>query len=189
MYKKIALGLSGLLAADAGRGCPKDMSSLRSSYVANSYDATKLSGFFYEVAYEDIMQKGETCQCFNETIVENGISEEFGFTYKNPGSSSVFFEKTDVPGMYMKYMGSSDTALPTVVVDVTVNADGMYETITEYTCHADGAGPAYEEIKIGARTPTVSTEVMDSIKTALSNVGIQTDSLIYVEQEGCEYAI
>ena len=187
--QKSGFVLSALVVSVTARGCPADLGSMRSPYVASSYEPAKLSGFFYEVAFEDIMQKGETCQCFNETVVETGISEQFGFTYNQPGSSSVFFESTDVPGVYMKYMGSSATALPTVVVDVTLGTDGSYETVTEYTCYADGAKPPYEEIKIGARTPSVSADVMSGIVKTLNGVGIETDSLIYVDQEGCEYAI
>jgi hypothetical protein len=185
---KSALLFAALATPAVARGCPKDMSSLRSSLVESSFEPAKMSGFFYEVAYEDIMQKGETCQCFNETVAADGINEQFGFTYSNPGSSSVFFENTDTAGVYLKYMGSSTSGMPTVVVDVTENADGNYETVTEYTCSDDGK-TTYEEIKIGARTPSVSQDTMDSIKKTLNGVGIGTDSLVYVDQEGCEYSL
>ena len=188
MSVKSGLVLSALLGTAAARGCPADMAVLRSPLVAADYNAEKLSGFFYEIAFEDIMQKGETCQWFNETIISGGISEQFGFTYSNPGSTSVAFEDTGVPGVYLKYMGSSNTGMPTVVVDVTENADGTYETVTEYTCFADGV-KVYEEIKIGARTPSVSAGTMSSIENTLQKVGISTDSLTYVSHDGCEYAI
>lgn len=188
MSVKSGIVLSLALGTAAARGCPADMAALRSPHVAADFDAGKLSGFFYEIAYEDVMQKGETCQWFNETIVSGGISEQFGFTYSNPGSSSVSFEDAGTAGVYLKYMGSSTTGMPTVVVDVTENADGMYETVTEYTCYADGV-KTYEEIKIGARTPYVSASTMSDIERALQKVGISTDALTYVSQDGCEYAI
>lgn len=178
-----------LLGVASASKCPKDMGSLRSDYVSKSFDEAKLAGFFYEVAYEDIMQKGETCQWFNETIVSSGISEQFGFTYSNPGKAEVRFDKTDQSGVYLKYMGTSDEGMPTVVVDVTLSSDGtQYETVTEYTCSGDGVKP-YEEIKIGARTPAVSSDTMSEIERTLQKSGIDTSSLIYVNQEGCEYDI
>ena len=188
MVLSMTLLYGGLLGLTAAAKCPRDMGSLRSTYVANSYDESKMAGFFYEIAYEDIMQKGETCQWFNETIVSSGISEMFGFTYSKPGSAPVRFDSTDESGVYLKYMGTSE-GMPTVVVDATLSEDGShYETVTEYTCSGDGAKP-YEEIKIGARTPTVSPETMAAIELALQKVGIDTSSLTYVDHEGCEYAV
>jgi lipocalin len=178
------------LAAAAARGCP-DMASLRTDYVANSFDESKISGFWYEIAYRDIAQVGESCQCFNKTIDESrsGVKENFGFTMRNPNHISLFFEHTATSALYGKYLDksfASSTKMPTVVVDVTVNSDGSYETITEYTCFQ--AGPlTYEEIKIGARTPQVSDETMKELEQVVRDAGIKFDTLKYVDHTGCSY--
>jgi hypothetical protein len=183
----LTFAVGGILTAVSAVKCPRDMGSLRTEYVAKSYDPSKLSGFFYEIAYEDILQAGETCQWFNETVVSTGINEEFGFAISKPASTAVRFEDTETAGVYMKYMGSSDVGMPTVVVDVTLSQDGlMYETVTEYTCYADGI-KTYEEIKIGARTSSVSASTMASLEDTLHKQGIEYDTLTYVDQENCVY--
>ncbi len=188
----LAAGVSASPSRELRGGCP-DLASLRTDYVVNSYDENKIAGFWYEIAYQDIAQIGETCQCFNETIdaSRGGVGEKFGFTIKNPSSIPLFFEHTDVNGVYMKYMDksfASNSKLPTVVLDVTLNDDGSYATLTEYTC-LDLGVYLYEEIKIGSRTSSVSSATMKALEQTVRDAGIKFDSLNYVNHENCVYNV
>mmetsp|Transcript_32613 Transcript_32613/g.54557 ORF Transcript_32613/g.54557 Transcript_32613/m.54557 type:complete len:169 (+) Transcript_32613:215-721(+) len=167
-----------------------------------------LQGFWYEVAYEDVAQIGESCQYYNKTVdpTGGGVAEQFGFTYLKPRHMNLLYTHTDVSAIYTKALsGPDDTEtldsfsqrlkvkvgfqIPTVVVDVMVNPeDGSYETLIEYACFQ--VGPiTYEEIRLGSRTPTVTDATMKAMEMTLQDVGIEYRRLNYVDQKkSCKYA-
>jgi hypothetical protein len=57
---------------------PPDLPALRTSYVQNSFDPTKLYGHWFEVAFIDIGQTGAACQMFNITA----STEPVGCTHR-----------------------------------------------------------------------------------------------------------
>jgi hypothetical protein len=181
---------------------------LRSDFIKTQFDETKIRGFWYEIAYEDIAQLGESCQWYNKTssASNDGILEKFGFTYIRPSHIDLIYKYTNDIAVYEKSLtlelrnkldrqlqfssfNSDGFGFPTVIVDATLNQDGTsYETLIEYLCFE--VGPVtYEEIRLGARTPTVSKEVLDRMIQTLANAGLSTNSLTYVNHNNCEYDI
>ena len=167
--------------------CP-DLPSLRTDYVVNNFDPSKAEGFWYEIAYQDLAQIGETCQAYNKTRIDSGISEQFLFTYKSPRKMELMYEKTEDTAVYSRYMTAIESLrFPSVVVDVTAGqGDEPYSTITEYLCSPEG-GVRYEEIRIGSRTKTLSPNELSTIIQVLKNAGIDSSQLKMVDQAGCEY--
>lgn len=189
--------LSFILFTDSS--CP-NLENLRTDFIVNSFDVQQVSGFWYEIAYKDIAQIGETCQYYNKTVISNGvdISEHFGFTYTQARHTNLLYSSTSNAGVYTKALSrparmSAIEALrigkgiPTVVVDVTVNTDGSYETLTEYACYEMGP-VTYEEIRLGARTPTVSSATLLSMENVLRDQGVDFKHLRTVDQSAnCTY--
>jgi hypothetical protein len=192
MKWQTVIGLSLLQAGYSFGGCP-DLTDLRTDYVVTDYDASMLDGFWYEVAYQDIAQVGETCQCYNKTYSPEGggISEKFGFTYKSARAMMLQYTPTDTKAVYTKTtsMGvSTASAIPTVVMDIGLNSDGSYATITEYSCFV--AGPVtYQEIRVGSRTPVISEEAMAAIETTLTEAGLDYRLKYVTQSADCEYNV
>jgi hypothetical protein len=191
LFAVLAFAVAALVLPGAEAKCA-DLASLRTDYVATSFDEAKIDGFWYEIAYHDLAQVGESCQCFNKTVTAPEVDEKFGFTFKNPNSLSLVYTRDEAAAVYSKAMGSTPKALlPTVIIDVGVSADDSsapYETIIEYTCLDEGAVTLYQEVKIGARTPTVSVETMKALEQTVLDAGIEVHGdLNYVDQTGCEY--
>lgn len=174
--------------------CP-DLSSLRSNYVVDNFNQSMAVGFWYEIAYKDVAQVGESCQYYSRDTDDsdiNGFAENFGFTYGGVYAShlELYYASTNDTGLYEKYMKKTPFAkFPVVVVDVTLADSGgdEYSTITEYLCSE--IGPVkYEEIRIGSRDPSISDEKLERILSVLEDQGIDTNGIKYVDQsEDCKY--
>lgn len=194
----LLLTLCGKVAAISN--CP-DLLSIRSDFVKNSYEIEKSLGFWYEIAYKDLSQIGESCQYYNRPQVnessiktEGGFREEFGFTYLENIASHInlFYESEDDAGFFEKYLVQTPAAtFPFVVVDVGVNettsAEQSYDSLIEYSCSK--IGPViYEEIRIGARTPDIPEESLNEMLSILEDAGIDTNGIKYVEHTPeCQY--
>ena len=171
--------------------CP-NAADLRTEYVKNYFNATLLDGFWYEVAFQDIAQIGESCQCYNKSLDDSmggSISEQFGFTYKTARSMTLLYTSTDLTAVYTKATTfAPEFAIPYVVVDVSVEKDGQYSTITEYSCTT--VGPiTYQEIRIGSRSRNISDESMAAIETTLTDLGLRYH-LTYVDHPpSCSYNV
>jgi hypothetical protein len=102
------------------------------------------------------------------------------FTYE-PGNST---ER----GLYTKYASGAKVLLqlPTVVVDATEGADGNYIFMTEFT--SKRIVVPITELRFLARTPTVTSDVLNKMKVVAASVGIEQsiiDSLKIVNHAGC----
>jgi hypothetical protein len=123
------------------------MASLRSNLISTNYTAKLMEGFWYEVAYQDLAQVGETCQYYDKSFASNNIDlvEKFGFTYSSPRHMNLYYAATDVPGFYNKHTGTSETLktqdagdIPIVVLDALLSSDGSYRAVSEYACFQVG---------------------------------------------------
>ena len=59
--------------------CPDDISVFRTDRVLSSFDPSATGGLWYEQAYKDAAQLGESCQVFNNTFISEaeGIDQRF----------------------------------------------------------------------------------------------------------------
>lgn len=189
-----SLLLSSLFHA-VSASCP-DLASLRSSLISTNYTAQLIEGFWYEVAYQDLAQVGETCQYYDKTLASNKIdlTEKFGFTYSSPRHMNLYYAATDVLGFYNKHTGTSeilkaqdDGDIPIVIMDALLNSDGSYRAVSEYACFQ--VGPiVYQEIRVGSRTPTLSSEDIAQLTKPLDDAGVKYTLKNVEHTSECEYA-
>lgn len=171
--------------------CPDDITAFRTDAVIESFDPAKLSGLWYEQAYIDLAQVGESCQVFNNTILgeDGGIDQKFHVIYGFiPYTLPLHYDIQDQPGVfdrYAKYPGGQWLKFPSIVVDFTTDAAGNYVTLSEYLCYSL-LGIEYVEIRLSTREASVSSDIIDSMESVVSAQGIEYDSLTYVNQTGCD---
>lgn len=124
----LLLTLCVLLAVTAK--CP-DLTTLRTDNVLSNYNTMKMDGFWYEVAYEDLAQLGESCQYYNKTVIATStdksnsnsdvsanknresdsydINEQFGFTYLKPRHMNLKYSHTEDIAIYKKAVTLKDS--------------------------------------------------------------------------------
>merc|ERR1712127_245969 len=164
---KTAIAAAGLALAHA-RGCP-DLAAFRSTNVLSFYSTDMIAGHWYENAYQDIAQSGASCQNYENSPDPLGFKQAFHAKYSLvPFSQTYIYEQLegeDVKGMYVKYVeGNKDLlSLPTVVVDFTVDDEGNYQTMTEYTCTVK-VGVATTELRFSSRDQAFSDDLLIQLK-------------------------
>merc|ERR1712032_1043605 len=159
--------------------CPS-LNPLRSDFVQQSFDPSKLDGFWYEHAFIDIAQLGASCQTLNSTYdsASGKISMDFRVKYIGeliPFTINEVYTPVlaKVPGQYIKQAnmpGGSLLQLPTVVVDVNDGGDDKYDAMTLYSC-LDRIGPIsdpwgnhIDELVFATRQPTIDGATLDAMK-------------------------
>lgn len=186
----------GALKGDESFECPADLSIYRSATVSKEFDAQKLSGMWYEIAFHDAAQIKETCQSYNRLVSDLGESmeEHFGFTYPGREPSSltlqVQFDKNEL-GLYQRFIDAPlvrNLKFPSVVVDVTESRDGQrYETVSEFLCYRIGP-VSYKEIRIGSRSPSMSDSQLLHLENVMRSLGVPFKALRRAVQDGnCSY--
>lgn len=168
--------------------CP-DLSKFRSPYIQQSLDLQKLSGLWFEVAYEDLAQVGESCQIYNNSIKGNDIYQNFKVEYGSlPFTLSLLYNSTNITGLFQRSaFGATFAEFPSVIVDVTLDANGNYESLTEYLC-VTIAGIEYVEVRFGYRQPAIDPTLMSALQNKAQSLGVTWSSLTYVDHSKCTNA-
>jgi hypothetical protein len=177
--------------------CPEDLSQYRSELISTSFDPKKLDGMWYEIAYHDLAQVKESCQSYSRSVAADSksMTEKFGFTYpgREPNALPLKIDFKDAAiGTYDRFVDApffNRLKLPSVVVDATLSKDkSTYETVSEFLCYK--VGPiSYREIRIGARTPTISDVQLQILEQNLRQSGVPFKELRKVDQSNCTYII
>ena len=172
---KTAIAAAGLALAQA-RGCP-ELGQFRSQNVLNFYEPAQVMGHWYENAYQDVAQTGASCQNYENSDDDLGFKQAFHAKYSLvPFSQTYIYEQLegeDEKGMYVKYVeGNKDLlSLPTVVVDFTVDGEGNYTTMTEYTCTVK-VGVATTELRFSSRDSALTDDLLEQLKKKAIEQGI-----------------
>ena len=119
--------------------CP-DLLNYRTENVVKNFDQNLLAGKWYENAFNDIAQAGASCQVMENKVNDVGFEQKFSTKYGFVPFSQTYIYKHEADlGLYTKYLKGDQwmLTLPTVVVDVQLGSDGLYKTMTEYTCHSE----------------------------------------------------
>ena len=186
MNKSISVTFPVTLAS----GCP-DLLSLRTDTVVNSFDESLLAGHWYENAYEDIAQVGASCQVMENSIIDIGFQQDFSTKYGFVPFSQTYIYRTDALALYTKYLeGAEGTlTLPTVIVDVQLGADGMYSTMTEFTCKEEAGVQVTTELRFSSRSGRLDAATLQSMKDVAVSAGIPqstVDSVQVVDHSKCK---
>lgn len=186
MNKILLLGLFGF----AHSGCP-DLKSMKASNV----DMSHAEGHWYEISFHDIAQVGATCQQNNNTFsIDTGnVKQEFSTKYGPiPFKQTYIYEAVEgESGLYTKYLeGAHDLlTLPTAIVDVIRDEQtGDYTVLTEYTCKSVAGVVKATELRISARTKTLSNETLARVKQVALERGVpegDIDGLRVVDHSKC----
>mmetsp|Transcript_15367 Transcript_15367/g.28935 ORF Transcript_15367/g.28935 Transcript_15367/m.28935 type:complete len:203 (+) Transcript_15367:67-675(+) len=197
MFSKLLLPFLAVASAVSDESQCNDLAKYRTDYVAQNFDDVKAGGFFYENAYQDLAQVGSSCGYYSKNATGTGdVIEQFGFTYANPNHMMLKYttdKEAPQAAVYTKKIDKGDDGfgppISSVVVDVTLSADGTtYESMTEYACFTVGS-ITYNEIRIGSRSPSMSDEELAEKEKVLADQGIQYRELKVVDHNGCEYDI
>jgi hypothetical protein len=161
--------------------CP-DLATLRSER-ALKFNASLATGFFYEMAYHDIAQVGASCPTLNFTRPDADNTFSAAFRVKYIGKllpftiTEVYTKAGSDAGVYSKRAkmpGSKLLTLPTVVVDATVGVDGLYDSLTLYSCLKALGVAEVQELNIMTRTKAASADV-DALVSAALQQGVPVD--------------
>merc|ERR1719453_223104 len=123
---------------------PKD---IRSDAVSKNFNASAVTGTYYEIAYHDYTQPIEYCGCGRsiKSIMENGTifdnatincghkgNNTDSHTYHQP----LYFHQSDIDGYYIgKWFLVPNLDFPDTFVDVgPIKEDGQYAWIIEFQC-------------------------------------------------------
>lgn len=154
------LRASWLLAVGAlARAEDINLAQFRTTDVVESFDASKLSGKWYEVAYADPAQLGARCQQLENTVLGENIEQTFAVQYGSvPFAMNFTYRSTASRGLFVKEkdgFGGSLLQLPTVVVSVVTGANGEYRLMTELTSKSL-PGFTVNELRFLSRSPSIS---------------------------------
>ena len=196
----IAMFLLTLLAGLAlGSGCP-DLPTLRSKFILNQFNVSRIGGLWYEAAFQDLAQVGAKCQVLvntvptNDTVRNDGFAQQFKVLYGplpfvlnsdyTPVNASTSVNNT--AGLYARTLQNFDLLpLPSVIVDVKVDpSTGEYVALTDYLCTSI-LGIDYIEVRFLFRVPnTDSTDVMAMIERAAA-LGLQWQKIDFNDFTTC----
>jgi hypothetical protein len=155
--------------------CP-DLLSLRSPAVTDSFSASALEGFYYEQLYHDIAQIGSSCQTLNVTASDNDLSMDFSVKYGPiPFTIVEKYTSQDEVGFFIKNAdmpGGQLISLPTVVVDVTTDENGDYDTMTLYSCLSLVGKSAVKELVVATRERVPDQSVVDGMVAVAKKMGV-----------------
>lgn len=123
-------------------------------------------------------------------INEIGFRQDFSTKYGFVPFSQTYIYRSDDLALYTKFLEGMEGTLmlPTVVVDVQVGADGLYSTMTEYTC-LGAAGSQVTELRFSSRTGKLDDATLQSMKDVAVSVGIDqslVDSVYVVNHSKCK---
>ena len=191
------LTLAALAIAET---CP-DLPSQRTPYVAQSFNATRLTGMWYEHSYIDIAQIASTCQTLNSTVAVDGsgiVTMAFRVDYgKLPFTIQEVYTPVEATtmGYYSKeakMTGASLLKLPTVVVDVghADNDDGnvLYTHMTLSTC-AVKLGIAVREVVLATRSRVRDEALLGKMVATANSQGVDTTGLLQSNWTACPSSI
>eukprot|EP01137_Pigoraptor_chileana_P031535 Opistho-2@19494 len=168
----VVLMCMSMLTASA---CPDSFASLRSPFVRDHLDHAKLNGLWYEQAYHDVAQIGNSCQRFNKTFVanENGVHEDFKVLYgKLPFTVKVFYNITADAGVFIRNAFGAPLYFHSVILDIVTNADGDYVAISEFTCQKI-AGIDYVELRFATRGDAADSSVVAPLEERATSLGLK----------------
>ena len=169
-----------MLTATMAAKCP-DLHQFRTQNVLGGIDYEKITGDWYEVAYEDIAQAGAKCQKFTNTKTDAGLEQKFHAKYVDkliPFVQTYEYSADDQEdlqevGMYTKYLKGASLllTLPTVIVDLT-GVDNEYEYMIEFTCKNESSLVEVTELRFSSRYMSISDEQFAAMKQTALDAGI-----------------
>ena len=161
-------------------------------------DYEKITGDWYEVAYEDIAQAGAKCQKFTNYRTDAGLEQKFHAKYIDkliPFAQTYEYEADDAEdeaevGMYTKYLKGASLllTLPTVIVDLT-GPDNEYDYMIEFTCKNETPLVEVTELRFSSRYMSISDEKFAELKQVALDAGIDesiVNSVALVDQSQCQ---
>lgn len=196
MAKALCVGMVALFwyllveTVSAADKCP-ELASLRSANVtARSKEqvASLMSGFWYELGYEDVAQIGASCQTQNITTTDQhgGITADFAVKYGHiPFHIDEQYTADEVSaGIWTNessFPGSKLIQLPTALVDVTP------DTFILFSCLKDQWFPPVTELVIAGRGSTMGDETFNSLLLVAQAMGvpINASQVKRVDHSGC----
>jgi hypothetical protein len=138
----ISAHLHGLTHDGFPGSCPSPR-DLQSDYVKQYFEASKMQGLWYELAYKDVTQP-RTCTCqTSEKRIDSNDSTQLNDAFRIECAGNVYFANlthtfTNIPGVMtatwnLPLMDRID--FPNTVVDVGINnATGEYDWMVEFQC-------------------------------------------------------
>ena len=174
--------LASTTAANASK-CP-DITTQRSEFVKNQFDASLLVGLWYEHMYIDIAQLGASCERLNATYNDatGVVTSDFIVKYGElPFSITEVYTppvNNTIKGYYVKTVkepGSKFLQIPTVVSDVQMlssSSSSTYDTLILTSC-VEKLGEAIRELVFATRKKNESSELLGHMENTARSLGIQ----------------
>lgn len=101
-----------------------NLAKYRTTNIANNFDEEKANGFFYENAYQDVVQVGSSCGYYSKNATGAGdVIEQFGFTYLNPNHMMLKYtsdKENPQLGVYTKKIDKGENGLGPPISSVIV---------------------------------------------------------------------
>ena len=176
-YLLLGIGMETCSAAIPDK-CPLP-SDIQSKKVKESFDDTKMEGFWYELAMKDATQP-RMCKCqtsekvVTETIIyDNFTIECAGDTY----FSDLTFERLDhgvSVGTWNGIMFIDQIEFPNTLVDYKEKDDGSYEWFIEFQCvdGPDWLGNAFYAFNFYAASYENANETITEMEKSLRAAGL-----------------
>eukprot|EP00049_Salpingoeca_infusionum_P019450 m.361921 g.361921 ORF g.361921 m.361921 type:complete len:797 (+) comp19985_c0_seq1:76-2466(+) len=171
---------------ERGGQCP-DMSSLRTTNVAKSFDDRQLNNtLLYLQAFMDAAETGATCQNQTNTVdsttgvITMALHVQYGSI---PFNIDEILTPQSERGVYTKTVnmpGAGLIQLPTVVVDATSpssshdSASNGYETLTLYSC-ATILGVTIHELNFLTASKVVDNATLNAMEDTARSAGVEWD--------------
>lgn len=138
----ITANLHGLTHRDFPGSCPRPQ-DMQSDYVKQRFEASKMQGFWYELAYKDVTQPRPcTCQT-SEKEIDSLDSNQLNDAFRIQCLGEVYFANlthafTSIPGVMTATWNLpllDRIEFPNTVVDVGINnVTGEYDWMVEFQC-------------------------------------------------------
>ena len=176
-YLLLGIGMETYSAAIPDK-CPLP-SDIQSKKVKESFDDTKMEGFWYELAMKDATQP-RMCKCqtsekvVTETIIHDNFTIECaGDTY----FSDLTFERLDhgvSAGTWNGIPLIDEIVFPNTVIDYKEKDDGSYEWFIEFQCvdGPDGWGNAFYAFNFYAASYENANETITEMERSFRAAGL-----------------
>ena len=196
-----------IFVSSAQSSCP-DLPSLRSSFVLNSFNVSKISGLWYEIAFQDLAQVGATCQVLindvpsNATRRSDGFAQQFKVLYPpslvpfilnsvytpvaaNVTNNTVALYDRTFAGINLTSSVRGGFVLPSVIVDLRLDpTSGEYVAMTDYMC-LSFLGLDYIEVRFMFRSMAPDPADVAALIACATALGLKWDKITYNDFSKC----
>ncbi len=177
--------------------CPHPL-EIQSDAVKRGFNLTKFVGDYYELALHDYTQypicPSPRCMSSHKTFDRrlNQVNDTFyirceGHTYPN----TFHFKLTDIPGHFNgTWTFIPGVLFPNTVVEVSENADGVYEWVIEFQCVEKFDRVWFVGINWYSRVNNTDSQYLNKMLDAARDRGLgyymnQGEEVYYVDQKNC----